>query len=152
MEVVLIKDVEKLGQYGETKNVKSGFARNFLIPQGLAVLATDKAKEKVVLEKERYIKEKEKRINEVKNRKNDLEKLRLEFKLRTIEGKMFGLISNKDITSKILEKSKVDIDKKDIEVEKIHKLGNYEAKIKLGEGIKANIKIKVKGGENETKK
>lgn len=152
MEVILVKDVEKLGQYGDIKNVKSGFARNFLIPKGLAVVATPDAKEKATKEKEKYLKEKEERIAKNEKLKNELEKIKLEFKVKTTDNRMFGSITNQDIINELSKKISIKIDKRDIEIDKIHKLGEYEAKVKLGEGILANIKIRVSGEEIVTKK
>lgn len=141
MEVILIKDVEGLGQYGEIKTVKDGFGRNYLIPKGLAVPATPQARKKIAKEKERYLKEKEKRVEEIKKIKNSLENIVLEFKVKVIDEKMFGSITNMDVSREIFNKTKIEIDKRDIQMEPIHNLGEYKAKIKLGEGIKAEIKI-----------
>ncbi len=149
MEVILQKDIKDIGSYGEIKNVKDGFARNFLIPQGLAILATAEAKEKTEKEKEKYQEEKEIDLKKTEALKKELEKLTLEFSAKVKNGKMFGAITNKDIALEI-KKQGFEIDKKDIELSPVHKVGDFEAQIKLKEGIKAQIKIKVKGEEFRT--
>lgn len=146
MEIILKKDIEGLGQYGEIKKVKDGYARNYLIPQGLAIHATEEAKKKVETEKANYLKEKEAKLKEIKKIKEKLEKLSLEIFVKTgVSGKVFGSVTAKDVASGIYKKSNIEIDKKDIEIETgaIHELGKFEVKVKLGEGVSANIKLKV---------
>lgn len=151
MEVILKRDIDGLGEYGEVKIVKDGFARNFLLPKGLAEMATKEAKEKIEQEKAKYLKEKEGKIKEVEKVKTALEKISLEIPVKVgADKKMFGSVTNKDIALEIYKTSKIEIDKKDIEIEPIHEVGDFEAIARLGEGIKANIKIKVKGGKNAT--
>ena len=144
MEVILTQDVENLGKYGEVKNVKDGYARNYLIPNGSAVLATTKEKERVEKEKEIYMKKREGNLQGIEKKKNDIEKIKLEFKVKMTNDKMFGSITNNDISKTIKDKSGIFIDKKNIEINPIHEVGKYKAKIKLGEGVKAKILIDVK--------
>lgn len=152
MEIILIKDVEKLGTYGEIKNVKDGFARNYLIPHGFAVAATPEAKEKAEREKEKYLKEREAKLKEIEKLKKEFEKLSLEFKVKTADEKMFGSVTGQDVASEIYKEIKIEVDKRDIEMETIHALGDFEAKIKLGEGINAKIKLKLlKESDNDKK-
>jgi len=154
VEIILKKDIENLGEYGELKVVKTGYARNYLIPQGLAVQATKEEKIRVEKEKEKYLEEKESRLQEVEKIKEKLEKIKLEIFVKTsVPGKMFGSVTSKDLAFKIYKKSGVEIDKKDIEIETgaIHELGDFDVKVKLGEGITANIKLKI-SEENASKK
>ena len=152
MEVIFKKDVENLGQYGELKIVKDGYARNYLIPQGLAVLATEKEKEKAEQEKGKYLKEHEVQTKEIEGVKKELEKLTLEFLVKAKDGKMFGAITSQDVVLEIFKKIGRKIDKKDVGLDSIHEIGNFEAKVKLKNGISAKIKIKVKEETSNGKK
>lgn len=145
MKVVLLKDVAKIGKKGEIKNVSDGYARNFLIPKGLAVEATPAVLKKLKAEKEKEEQEK------LKRRKENEELLKLIQKhLYKIEvraggnGKLFGALTNADIAKKISEVIGKDIEKKYIVLDKpIKELGLYDVTVKLPEGVSGKIKIEV---------
>lgn len=142
MKVMLQEDVKDLGRVGELVNVSPGYARNFLFPRRLALLATEgKVKEWSHLQK----------LSEIKMKKAlaDREKLvaeitgkSLSFKLQASEeDKLFGSITALEI-SKELSKIGFEIDKKDIILEEpIKMLGQYKADIKLGENLKGEISV-----------
>lgn len=154
MEVILTKDVGGLGQYGEIKKVKDGYARNFLIPKGMVSLVTEESRKKIGQEKAKYLKEREKRLKDINALKSKLDKLSLEFKVKmATENKMFGSVTIQNIADEIFKTAKIKIDKKDIEVKSIHELGDYEVELRLSEGIKTVIKLKVsKEGAEKVKK
>lgn len=133
MEIILKKDVEKLGFADDLVSVKNGYGRNFLIPQGLAVLATPSAK-KVLAEnlKQRAYKEK-KIVDEAKQLAEKAKDLEIKLTSKTGAGdKLFGSITAADLKDE-LAKHEVDIDKKYITIlgGNIKRLGQYEAKLRF---------------------
>ena len=133
MELILKKDVENLGFADDVVSVKNGYGRNYLIPQGYAILATDSAK-KVLAEnlKQRAHKE-EQVIKEAKEAASKLDGLELKITAKAgAADKLFGSISNADLSDALAE-SGVEIDKKFISIlgGNIKRLGQYEAKIRF---------------------
>jgi large subunit ribosomal protein L9 len=144
MKVIFIKDLKKQGRKGEIKEVKDGYAQNFLIKQGYAVAATLKSLEKLESEKlKEKLKEKE-LIEETTKLKEKLESLELEFKVKTGEqDKVFGSISSKQIADR-LEEEGYKINRKDIIIDnQISSLGSHIVKISLYKDIKAELRIKL---------
>lgn len=142
MEVIFIKDLKNQGKKGQIKNVKDGYAENFLIKNGYAVI---KNKENLLkLEHEQAVKaaasEKAKKETEVL--KQELDKVILEFKVKTGENdKVFGSISVKQIKDELAKKN-YKIDKSQIEIlTPIASLGFHNVNIKLYPNITATIKI-----------
>jgi large subunit ribosomal protein L9 len=145
MKVILQQDVKDLGKVGELVNVKTGYARNFLFPRKLAMMATEKR----VTEWNHL-----KKVAEIKMKKamglrqevvSKLQGLTLTFKLEasTETDKLFGSVTNHDISKK-LETQGFQIDRRDILLEEaIRQLGQHQAKVKLGEGLEAELTIVV---------
>jgi len=133
MELILKKDVDNLGFADDVVTVKSGYGRNFLIPQGLAVLATPSTK-KVLAETLKQRAYKEQKVVDVA--KEEAEKLNgLEIKISSKAGndnKLFGSVSNANL-AEALEKEGVEIDKKYISIAGglIKRTGQYEATIRF---------------------
>ncbi|MGE4546383.1 MAG: 50S ribosomal protein L9 [Desulfurella sp.] len=142
MKVVLLEDIENLGLAGEIKEVKSGYARNFLFPKKLALAAT---KENVKLIEEKtnsIVKRTQKRLQAEQAKKEQLDGLIVEIKAKAGEGgKLFGSIGAPDIYEALKEKQ-IEVDKKSIRLdEPIKQLGEYEVTIALYRDIKATIKV-----------
>lgn len=142
MEVILLKDVPSLGKAGNIVNVSNGYARNFLIPRELAILATDGNKKRI----EEIKKIEQKKIDRILK---DAESIRqaLEGKTITIhaevgeQGKLFGAITAGDITEE-LKKEGISIDKKMVELEEpIKAPGEYTIPLKLSSKVQTTIKI-----------
>jgi large subunit ribosomal protein L9 len=145
MELILKKDVENLGFTDDLVTVKNGFGRNFLIPQGHAVLATPSAK-KVLAEtlKQRAFKEK-KVIEDAKAEAEKLNGLEIKIAAKTGEGdKLFGSINNINL-AEALEKAGVSIDKKFITIAggTIKRTGTYDATIRFHRDVVANFAFDV---------
>ena len=147
MEVILLKDVLHCGFKDDIVNVKNGFARNYLIPQGLAVAATDSSK-KVLAEniKQRSHKE-ESLIKEAKVLSEKLSETTVSIKAKVSEDgiSLFGSVNN-SIFSETLSKLGFDIDKKYIKLlpsSNIKKIGSYSAEIRLHRDVSANIDFEV---------
>jgi large subunit ribosomal protein L9 len=145
MELILKKDVENLGFADDLVTVKNGYGRNFLIPQGQAVLATPSAK-KVLAEtlKQRAFKEK-KVIADAQTEADKLNGLEIKITAKTGEGdKLFGSINN-IILAEALEKEGVSIDKKFISIAggTIKRTGNYEATIRFHRDVVSSFSFDV---------
>ncbi len=145
MELILKKDVEKLGFADDLVNVKNGYGRNFLIPQGQAILATPSAK-KVLAEtmKQRAFKEK-KAIESAQKEANKLNGLEIKIVAKTGEkDKLFGSVSNADL-AEALEKQDVIIDKKFISIPGgiIKRTGQYESTIRFHRDVVAAFNFEV---------
>ncbi|MRT17375.1 50S ribosomal protein L9 [Vitellibacter sp. q18] len=145
MELILKKDVENLGFADDLVSVKNGYGRNFLIPQGYAVLATPSAK-KVLAEtlKQRAFKEK-KVVDEAKKQAEKLNGLEIKITAKTGEGdKLFGSVTNADLAD-ALEKQGVSIDKKYIVVAggTVKRTGQYEATIRFHREVVSNFTFEV---------
>lgn len=145
MKIILTKDVDKLGGFGDIVNVKDGYAKNYLIPNGLAVFATPgNIKQSEILKKSR-IKVEARNIKEATDIAGELEGTKLIFKVKSSpEGKLYGSITNKDIAEKILSFKKIEIDRKKINLEdSLKETGSYEIEIKLYKDIKCNVTVSV---------
>ena len=145
MELILKKDVENLGFADDLVTVKNGFGRNFLIPQGHAVLATPSAK-KVLAEtlKQRAFKEK-KVIEDAQAEADKLNGLEIKIAAKTGEGdKLFGSINNINL-AEAFEKEGVSIDKKFISIAggTIKRTGTYEATIRFHRDVVSNFAFDV---------
>lgn len=144
MKIILQEDVKDLGKVGDVVNVKEGFARNYLFPKRLAVVATeDKVKEWQHLQKVAEVKKAKAKASR-QGVLDKMEGLTLTFKAQAGEAdKLFGSISQMDI-SKELDKQGFSVDRRDIYLEDAIKfLGQHKAVIKFSEDQKAELTISV---------
>ena len=145
MEVILKKDVEKLGFKDDVVSVKPGYGRNFLIPQGAAVLATPSAR-KVLDEtlKQRSYKEK-KQVEDAQKQADKLNNLDIKLTAKAGAGdKIFGSVTDADL-AEALAKEGVEIDKKYISIAggNIKRLGQYEATLRFHREVVSNFNFDV---------
>ena len=148
MKIVLLQSVRGLGDPGDIVNVKSGYARNYLIPQDMAVYAT---KNNIAQIENRIEKAKEieaTRIEKLKLVAEKLNKLSLKFSLQSgEEDKLFGSVTNQMVADQLIENG-YTIERKDIIInEPIKTLGNHYVNIYLHKDVDAKVKIKVKALE-----
>jgi large subunit ribosomal protein L9 len=145
LKVILTRDYEKLGNAGDVINVKDGFAKNFLIPNNIALVATQGNLNQMEIVKKSLIKKEAKSIEEAKNIAAIIDGMTINIKVNSSpEGKLYGSITTKDIAEKILELKKVELDKKKIDLEDhIKEVGSYEVIARLYKEIKAAIKLEV---------
>jgi large subunit ribosomal protein L9 len=146
MEVILKQDVPDLGYINEKVNVKPGYARNFLIPQGIAILATEPNK-KILAEnlKQRAFKA-DKIRNEAEELAKGLKDLTVKIGAKAAEsGKIFGSVNAIQIAQALKDQFKFDIDRKKIHVdgEHIKELGTYKARIILHKEVQLDINFEV---------
>jgi len=142
MKIILKQDVEGLGKRGEVQEVKPGYARNFLIPQGLAQIATAGKLKQIKKQKDYKQKVLEAIINKINNKS-------ITIKAKAGEkGKLFGTITSEHIANQIKKKYKVDINKTKILLENpIKSLGIHQAKLKLGAKLQAQVKVLIKASK-----
>jgi len=147
----LTKDVEKIGSFGEIINVKDGYAKNFLIPSGIAIMATDGNLKQMDIVKKSRIKVEARNIKEANEIAEQLNGLKLIFKVKSSpEGKMYGSITNKDIADKILSFKKIEIDRKKIDIEdSIKEIGSYDIVIKLYKDLKCTVAVSVESDKKQ---
>lgn len=143
MKVILTQDVKKLGTQGQVLEVSDGYARNFLLPQGLAEEA-NKTRLKEIQEKN--LREEKKKNKEKENAEELKQKLNgqsLEIKVKTGgSDKLFGAVTAKEIADSLNEKFGVQIDKKKIEIgEAIKHLGEYKIKVKIYPSVQAELSL-----------
>lgn len=144
MKVIFLKDVKGQGKKNEIKEVKDGYAQNFLIKKGYAIKATDASVYKISKEVETQKLEENLLIKDLEDVKKKLEKEKIEFKVKVgQEERMFGTISAKQIKEEI-NKLGYKIEKQNIKIDcPIQSLGFHNVQIELHKKVIANIKVKV---------
>jgi len=150
MQVILKKDVQNLGEAGDLIIVKDGYARNFLLPQKVAEIATEGA-----------MKNREQNLARIKAKQEKLHEQALEQskvieKISTLEmsakagesGKLFGTITTKKLAEELLAKTGIDVDRKNISLNTpINKVGEYRMLIKLTSKVKTELTVIVTASE-----
>ena len=144
MKVILTDNIVRVGVKGDLVDVKPGYFRNYLDPQGLAVKATKENMEELEKMREELKKEEAENRKAAEALKVKIEALSLEQKVRVGEdGKLFGSVTNKDIAEALAEQG-IELDRKRIEeVEKINGLGEFVINARLYEGVNAELKVNV---------
>ncbi|MDD4564420.1 MAG: 50S ribosomal protein L9 [Eubacteriales bacterium] len=145
MIVILEKDVKGVGKAGEVVKVNDGYARNMLIPRGIAKEATDGnirslEKQKAIQEEQR-----QKDLAEAKQLAERISALNVGIVTKSGEGgRLFGSITSKDIADALMQQHKINIDKRKIVLESpIKQIGEYELDIKIYPEVTAKIKVTV---------
>jgi large subunit ribosomal protein L9 len=151
MKVLFLENVPNLGKAGDVKEVNDGYARNYLLPKKLALLADAHAQDVADAQRRKRAKEQAKTEAEMRELAKMLEGKELTFKSRSGEkGKLYGSITSTDIAAE-LEKKGLTIDKRKIDLpEPIHQLGNYDVLVKLSGEIEAKLKVNVVEEEAQT--
>ena len=144
MEIILRADVQHLGKIGEVVKVKDGYARNYLLPKGLAYPATDANKKKIAFEGERLAKQQasEKAAAETESAK--LVDVHLTFPVKVgEEEKLYGSVTASDIQRK-LEELGIHVDKRKIDLpEPIRELGDFRVGIKIHPEVRPEVQVTV---------
>ena len=150
MQVILKKDVQNIGEVGDLVNVKDGYARNYLIPNQLAEIATAGS----LAQRERNIArikaKAEKLHQEALSAKEEIEKIEsIQLSAKAGEsGKLFGTITTKKLSEELLAKTGMEIDKKSIILDRpFNHIGNFVMTIKLSSKVKAQLNVEVVASE-----
>lgn len=142
MKVLLIKDVYKLGHAGDIKKVADGYGRNFLLPKGLAVIATAGA-----IKKADQIREKANANRMILNKEmsglaEKISSITIAFSSKAGEtGKLYGSITTQMIAEAIQEKTDIQVDRHQIDVQPIRNLGEHKAKVRLTVDLIPEVRI-----------
>jgi large subunit ribosomal protein L9 len=152
MEIILCSDVPDLGIIGQIVTVRSGYARNFLYPRGLAVPANPRNRRKLAHDQAVIEIKKQRERGTYERLGETVAKLQLVTEVRAGRGgKLFGSVTSMDV-HRLMADAGVEIDRRRIELrEPIKKIGEFEVAVQVGHEIKVNLKLSVKpaGGELE---
>jgi large subunit ribosomal protein L9 len=146
MEVILREDMPGLGYKNDLVSVKNGYGRNYLIPKGLAVLATEANKKVLAEDKKQKAHKEEKILKEAEQLGKALSALHIKIAAKAgTSGKIFGSVNDLQIANALKDQHNFDIDRKNILVdgESIKELGEYVAKVKLHKEVTAELKFEV---------
>lgn len=142
MKVLLIKDVYKLGRAGDIKKVADGYGRNFLIPQGFAVLASAGALKQVEKIKSQAEVRRSSLNNELKGVADQINGVKLVFPAKAGEtGKLYGSITTGDIATALTEKIRFEVKRQQVDTQPIRTLGEFTAHVRLTMDLVPEIKI-----------
>eukprot|EP01156_Anaeramoeba_ignava_P021056 Anaeramoba_ignava/c18078_g1_i1.p6 GENE.c18078_g1_i1~~c18078_g1_i1.p6 ORF type:complete len:188 (+),score=56.86 c18078_g1_i1:5026-5589(+) len=150
MEIILMNDIKKLGQAGDIVKVANGYARNFLLPQGHAIMASTSNKNKISGIKEAAAAEREKEIAAMKEIAAKINNLEIVFERKTDEkGHLFGSVSENDIAAELAERG-ANVHKSLISLEKhIKEVGTTDVTVNFSAEVTAALKITVKSDSFE---
>lgn len=150
MNVILLKDVEKLGHRGEVVNVARGYARNYLLPRNLAEVATEgRVKEVQRIDAQKAMHE-ARSAEQAAEIAATLGKLVLRFDVKSgPTGSLFGSVTTTDIADEIWRIRKIRVDRRKIGIDSIKRIGRYSVTIGVFEDVSAEVKLMVvpEGGE-----
>lgn len=147
MKVIFTQNIEN-HVVGDIKDVPDGYARNFLVPRGIAIPATPIEIQNIEKRIEKLKKDEGEKIKKLEESAVKLEKVTIEISVevgpKDDEGiqKLFGSITNAQVEEALAEKG-FEIDKKDIDFEPIKEPGEYEITVKLGHGVESKVPLKV---------
>jgi large subunit ribosomal protein L9 len=144
MEIILRADVQHLGKIGELVKVKDGYARNYLLPQGLAYPATEANKKKIAFEGERLVRQQAAEKSAAETEAGRLAEVHLTFPAKVgEENKLYGSITASDIQRK-LEELGIHVDKRKIDLaEPIRELGDFKVGIKIHPEVRPEVRVTV---------
>lgn len=142
MKVMLLKDVYKLGRAGDVKKVADGFGRNFLIPQGLAMLATPGALKQAERIRSQAEIRRSAQNQELQGLSNEIAGVVLTFSAKAGEtGKLYGSITTQDVATALQEKTRYEVKRSQIDIQPIRNLGEFTAHVRLTMDLVPEVKI-----------
>jgi len=150
VKVILKQDMEHLGESGDVVDVKPGYARNYLIPQGFAYEASEANIRRLEEEKERVEERARRDYLEARRRASQLEGASISFAARAAdEGKLFGSVTSADIADRLNEgELDFEVDKRSIRLdEPLKELGAYKVAIRLHSDVDVDVEVRVERGE-----
>jgi large subunit ribosomal protein L9 len=151
MKVILSKDVEKLGVKGDVVTVADGYARNYLVPKGMAMLASKGSLRQAEQMKRAREEAEKKHKEEAAAKVSKLAATPVYISARAGEGgRLFGSVTNGDVARAVLDQLEEDIDRRDVLLEEpIRSLGTFSVEVKLHEEVNALVSVEVIAHEEE---
>jgi large subunit ribosomal protein L9 len=150
MEVILLRDVEKIGLRGDVVSVARGYARNFLLPRGLAEEATKARVAELRKRESQRARHEAKTSDEATAIADTLAKTELRFAVKAgPTGSLFGSVTPTDIADELWKTAKVRVDRRKIGIDNIKRIGRYEVPIDVFQDVRVDVKVVVspEGGE-----
>ncbi len=142
MKVMLVKDVYKLGRAGDIKKVADGYGRNFLIPQGLAVLATAGALKQVEKIRSQAEIRRAEQNSELQGLADQIKGIVVSFGAKAGDtGKLYGSITTQDVATAISEQTRFEVKKQQVDMQPIRNLGEFVAYVRLTMDLMPEVKI-----------
>lgn len=145
MKVLLLQDVKALGKRGELCEVKDGYGKNFLVNNGLAIIATNEAVNRYKSQEKKRIEEEKKHKEELLSLADRIGKLTLILKKKSGSGgSLYGAITKDEIAQGFKNTFNIEIDKKSLDLKMpIKHIGSYEVDLKLGSGIHTTCRVDI---------
>jgi large subunit ribosomal protein L9 len=149
MQVVLLKDVKRLGKIGELHEVSDGYARNYLIPRGLAAAATSAARQQAAEHVAAQVRQERVEQEHAAQQATKMENIELVFAAKAGEsGRLYGSITKADIAEQLAEKIGMDVDRRKIVLdEPIKELGTSTVEVQLHSTVSTTVKVIVEAQE-----
>lgn len=142
MKVMLVKDVYKLGRAGDIKKVADGYGRNFLLPQGFAVLATAGALKQAERVRSQAEIRRAEQNSELKGLADQIQGVTVTFAAKAGEtGKLYGSITTQDVATAISEQTRFEVKKQQVDMQPIRNLGEFTAYVRLTMDLVPEVKI-----------
>lgn len=144
MKVILLKDIKGTGKRGDVINASDGHARNYLLPRGLAKVATDSSVKELKHQQDSADKRLQEEIDAAQALADKISKIEIKIVSKAGNGgKLFGSITNKDIAELLEKEHGIKVDKKKIAMDTIKVLGSVYADVKVYKGIIGKMKVMV---------
>ena len=143
VKVILQEDVQNLGEAGELVSVKPGHARNYLLPKGKALSATDARLKELEHIREVIVAKKARALKELRAEKSKVEAIEIEVVAQAgEEGKLFGSVTSANVSDLLAEKG-VIVDRRKIKLGSVKTIGDYEVEVQLHKEVVAKVKLSV---------
>jgi large subunit ribosomal protein L9 len=145
MKVVFLEDIANIARAGDVKEVADGYGRNFLLPKGLATLATPAIVAKVKATQQTYAAQQARSEQELAELASELDGKEITLRAKVgAKDRLYGAITSADIAREVRERFAIDIDKRDVGLERpLHQLGNFEITIRLAKNLTPRIRLTV---------
>ena len=144
MKVVLLEDVKGTGKKDDLVNVSDGYARNYLLPRKLAVVADSKVLTELKTKNEAKEHKKQQEIEAAKQLAATIDKKDIYVEAKAgSSGRLFGAITSKEVAEVLSNQFNVYVDKKKVEMDDVKQIGVYDAVVKLAGGISATVRVNV---------